>query len=197
MNASKFLSLLAVAVALSLGATGCKHKVPPITHLPNEGLNGNNSGLNNGVDLNNGGLVGNSGGPVQMGGGEAANFDPDQMAQDRTAFAADTVYFAYDSASIGGSELPKLTAIASALKSDASAKLLIEGNCDERGTEEYNRSLGEKRALAAREALANQGVDGSRIATRSYGEDRPADPSHTQSAWEKNRRDEFVLLHPK
>ena len=198
MNASKFSSLLAVAVALSLGATGCKHKVPPITHLPNEGLNGNNSGnndgLNNGFQLNNGNNVG---GATPMGGGDTANFNPEDYNQDRTAFAADTVYFAYDSASIGSSELPKLTAIASALKSDASAKLLIEGNCDERGTEEYNRSLGEKRALAAREALANQGVDGSRIATRSYGEDRPADPGHTQSAWEKNRRDEFVLLHPK
>ncbi len=119
------------------------------------------------------------------------------MAQDRTAFSADTVYFDYDSATIKGSEASKLDAVAAALKSDASAKLLVEGNCDERGTEEYNRSLGERRALAARESLANAGIDSGRVATRSYGEDRAADPGHTQAAWAKNRRDEFVLLHPR
>jgi len=194
MNASKFSSLLALAVALSLGATGCKHKPPPITRFggPNDGLTGNNN-----LDLNNGNTLGNGGGPVQMGGGDLATFDPDQMAQDRSTFAAETVYFDYDSAAIRSGDQSKLAAVASALKSGASAKLLIEGSCDERGTEEYNRSLGEKRALAAREALANLGVEPGRIATRSYGEDRPADPGHTQTAWEKNRRDEFVLLHAK
>jgi peptidoglycan-associated lipoprotein len=132
-----------------------------------------------------------------MGGGDTANFNPDDMNQDRAALAGDTVYFDYDSAAIKSGEQSKLTAVASALSSDASAKLLIEGNCDERGTEEYNRALGERRALAAREALAGQGVDASRIATRSYGQDRPADPGHDEAAWRKNRRDEFVLLHPK
>ena len=194
MNPFKFSSLLALGVALSLGATGCKHKPPPITRFPNEGLNGPGSNSDN---LNGGGTLNNGGGPVQMGGGDTANFNPDDYAQDRNAFAAETVYFDYDSSAIRSGEQSKLAAIASALKSDASAKLLIEGNCDERGTEEYNRSLGEKRALSAREALANQGVDAGRIATRSYGEDRPADPGHTAAAWEKNRRDEFVLLHPK
>ena len=194
MNAFKFSSLLALGAALSLVATGCKHKPPPITHIgePNNGLVGSNND-----NLNSGGMLNNAGGAGQVGGGDLPTFDPDQMQQDRTTFAADTVYFDYDSSAIKGSEQSKLSAIASALKSDASAKLLIEGNCDERGTEEYNRSLGEKRALSAREALANEGVDSSRIATRSYGEDKPADPGHTQSAWEKNRRDEFVLLHPK
>jgi len=193
MKSAKFASLLAMSVAVSLVATGCKHKPPPITRFPNSGLNGNadNSSLNNGNALQ-----GNTG-PVAMGGGDTANFNPDDMAQDRSAFAADIVYFDYDSSTIKGSEQSKLQAVASALNSDASAKLLIEGNCDERGTEEYNRSLGERRALAAREALANQGVDASRIATRSYGEDRPADPGHNESAYAKNRRDEFVLLHPR
>jgi peptidoglycan-associated lipoprotein len=194
MNAFKFSSLLALSVAVSLAATGCKHKPPPITHFPNEGLNGPGS---NNQDIGNGNTLGTGGGPVQMGGGDLATFNPDDYAQDRNAFSAETVYFDYDSSAIRSGEQSKLAAIASALKSDASAKLLIEGNCDERGTEEYNRSLGEKRGLSAREALANQGVDAGRIATRSYGEDRPADPGHTKEAWEKNRRDEFVLLHPK
>jgi len=194
MNAFKFSSLLALGAALSLVATGCKHKPPPVTHIgrDNGGLTGNGT-----PDLSGGGTLGTSGGPVQMGGGDLAPFNVADYNQDRTAFAADTVYFDYDSSSIKGSEQSKISAIASALKSDASAKLLIEGNCDERGTEEYNRSLGEKRSLSAREALANEGVEAARIATISYGEDRPADPGHTQGAWEKNRRDEFVLLHPK
>jgi peptidoglycan-associated lipoprotein len=194
MNAFKFSSLLALGAALSLVATGCKHNPPPITHIGHngEGITGNGT-----TDLTSGGTLGPGTGAGQVGGGDLPGFDPAQMQQDRTAFAADTVYFDYDSSAIKSSEQSKLSAIASALKSDASAKLLIEGNCDERGTEEYNRSLGEKRSLSAREALANEGVDSSRIATISYGEDRPADPGHTQSAWEKNRRDEFVLLHPK
>jgi peptidoglycan-associated lipoprotein len=107
------------------------------------------------------------------------------------------VHFGFDSAAIKSSEQANLEAVAAALKGDTNTKLLIEGNCDERGTEEYNRSLGERRALAAREALARDGVDPSRVRTISYGKDKPADPGHDESAWAKNRRDDFVLLHPK
>jgi peptidoglycan-associated lipoprotein len=83
------------------------------------------------------------------------------------------------------------------LKANPAAKLRIEGNCDERGTEEYNRALGDHRALAAREALAKDGIDPERIQTQSFGKDKPADTGHDESAWAKNRRDEFVLLTPK
>lgn len=195
MKPFKFAGLLALGVALSFVATGCKHKQqPPITHFPNANQSGN--GVGDG-GLPGGGTMPTTTEPAPVGGGDLATFNPDDMAQDRSAFAADTVYFDYDSSSIKGSEQSKVDAVATALKSDGSAKLLVEGGCDERGTEEYNRSLGERRALAAREALANAGVDASRIATRSYGEDRPADPGHNEAAWHKNRRDEFVLLHPK
>ena len=194
MRLLKFTNLLAAGVALSLVGSGCKHKNTAVTPLPPPGSG--SMGNNGTPNLDNGGLVSNAQ-PVPVGGGDTATFDPDQMAQDRAALASETVYFDYDSSSIRGDEQSKIAAVASSLKSDASAKLLVEGNCDERGTEEYNRSLGERRALAAREALANAGVDSGRIATRSYGEDRPADPGHTASAWTKNRRDEFVLLHPK
>jgi peptidoglycan-associated lipoprotein len=191
MKPIKF-SLLALGLAVSFVAAGCKHKPPPITHFPNSGMNGSTDNGNLGV----GGTLPPSE-PVPPGGGDTATFNPDDMNQDRAALAPDTVYFDYDSSAIKSAEQSKLDAVANALKSDPSAKLLVEGNCDERGTEEYNRSLGERRALAAREGLANSGVDASRIATRSYGEDRPADPGHTPAAWAKNRRDEFVLLHPK
>lgn len=195
MKPFKFASLLALGVALSFASTGCKHRQPSVTHFPNSGINGNNSD-----NLNGGGTLQNNNAeptPAPIGGGDTANFNPDNMAQDRSAFAADVLYFDYDSSAIKSGEQSKLEAVATALKSDPSAKLLIEGNCDERGTEEYNRSLGERRALAARESLANSGVDAGRVATRSYGEDRPADPGHTPEAWAKNRRDEFVLLHDK
>lgn len=193
MKILKFANLFALSIALTFATAGCKHKQPPVTNIPNAGLNGSENGPGNSGTLPGG--EGPGGAPV--GGGPTANFNPDDMTQDRTAFAADTVYFDYDSAAIKSGEESKLAAVASALKSDSSADLLIEGNCDERGTEEYNRALGERRALAAREALANQGVDASRVATRSYGQDRPADPGHNEAAWRKNRRDEFVLLHPK
>jgi len=107
------------------------------------------------------------------------------MNADRAALANYTVHFAFDSAAVKNSEKENIQAVADALSKDSSAKLLIEGHCDERGTEEYNRSLGERRALALREALAKLGVDPSRIRTISYGKDRPADPGHDESAWRK------------
>jgi peptidoglycan-associated lipoprotein len=119
------------------------------------------------------------------------------MIPDRQALAAYSVHFAYDSSVIRHGEESKLQSVAAALQSDRSAKLTIEGNCDERGTEEYNRSLGDRRALAAREALAKLGVDPARIRTISYGKDKPVDSGHEESAWSQNRRDDFVLLHPK
>ncbi len=119
------------------------------------------------------------------------------MIPDRAALAAYTIHFAFDSAVVRDSEKANLQSVAQQLASDPNTKLMIEGNCDERGTEEYNRSLGERRALAAREALAKMGVDPMRVFTRSFGKDKPVDPGHDDAAWQKNRRDEFVLLHPK
>ena len=119
------------------------------------------------------------------------------LPKDYAALAAYTIHFAFDSAAIKKSEKANLAAVASALKGNVSDKLLIEGNCDERGTDEYNRALGERRALAAREALAKLGVSPDRIRTLSNGKDKPVDPSHDEAAWSKNRNDTFILLHPK
>ncbi|HEY5297252.1 MAG TPA: OmpA family protein [Verrucomicrobiae bacterium] len=187
----KLFYSLAFALAVTLAATGCKHTPGKITPLPSEnsGMVRNDTG---------GGTLPSDTGVGTTGGGQTAGLeDFDNMIQDRAALANYTVHFAYDSAAVRSSEQANLQAVASALSSDPSAKLLIEGNCDERGTEEYNRSLGERRSLAAREALAQLGVDPSRVRTISYGKDRPVDPGHDQAAWAKNRRDDFVLLHPK
>jgi peptidoglycan-associated lipoprotein len=73
-------------------------------------------------------------------------------------------------------------------------KVRIEGNCDERGTVEYNLVLGQKRADAAKNYLANLGVDTKRMETVSYGKEKPVDPGHNEAAWAKNRRDHFTPL---
>jgi len=112
------------------------------------------------------------------------------------ALKAQTVYFDLDKSAIKTNEQAKLEEVANYLKSNARAAVRVEGNCDERGTEEYNRSLGERRALAAREYLANLGIDPSRVDTITNGEDKPASPGHSEEAWSKNRRDDFVILTP-
>jgi peptidoglycan-associated lipoprotein len=196
MKMMKMIYPLAFALAITLATTGChNHKAVKVTPIP-----GSNSGMvgdNGGGDTKppNGGTMNSDNGINGIPVANATDFD--NMTEDRAALAAYTVHFAYDSAAIKSSEQANLQSVASALSSDANAKLLIEGNCDERGTEEYNRSLGERRSLAAREALAKLGIDPSRVRTISYGKDKPADTGHDESAWKANRRDEFVLLHPK
>lgn len=111
-------------------------------------------------------------------------------------FKADTIRFAFDSSAIRSSDKSKAAAVADYLKQNPEAAVRVEGNCDERGTEEYNRSLGERRALAAREELVRLGILSDRVDTLSYGEDKPADTSHGESAWKQNRRDDFILLTP-
>jgi peptidoglycan-associated lipoprotein len=119
------------------------------------------------------------------------------MNQDPSKLEAYTVHFKLDSSVVETSEEANVTAVAEALKTDPTAKLLVEGHCDERGTEEYNRSLGERRALALREDLAKQGVSPDLVRTISYGKDKPVDPGHDESAWQKNRRGAFIWCTPK
>jgi peptidoglycan-associated lipoprotein len=118
------------------------------------------------------------------------------MVENATIFEADTVHFAFDSSVVKKDEEPKAANVAEYLKGHAEDKVRIKGHCDERGTAEYNRALGERRALALREKLLGLGIDPMRIDTISYGFDQPIDPGHNEAAWAKNRRGEFVLLTP-
>ena len=198
MKTMKLIYPLVFALAVTLASTGCKHKPGKVTSIPGprQGQVPNENG--SGTIAGGSTFDPNAGGGVGVGGGPATPLDLfDDMIKDPAALAAYTIHFAFDSAAIKSSDKSNLESVAAALKGDPNTKLLIEGNCDERGTEEYNRSLGERRALAAREALAKDGVDPSRIRTISYGKDKPADPANNESAWAKNRRDDFVLLHPK
>ncbi len=101
-------------------------------------------------------------------------------------------FFDLDSYSLREDARTALDADAKLLRDKTDAKLTIEGHCDERGTDEYNQALGEKRAQAAKEYLVNAGIDGGRIQVVSYGKERPFDTGHDESAWAKNRRAHLV-----
>src|SRR6266571_2677843 len=100
------------------------------------------------------------------------------------------IYFDYDSQTIRASENGKIQQIGSFMQR-GSVEIIIAGFTDERGTAEYNRGLGERRAGVVREALIAEGVDGNRIQTVSFGLEMPADSGRNESAWAKNRRAEI------
>lgn len=103
------------------------------------------------------------------------------------------VYFGYDSFEVSGGEMAKIDQVAAAMKG-SSRNLIVAGFTDDRGTEEYNRGLGERRALAVRQALIKAGVAADRVQTVSFGEEMPADPGSGEAAWAKNRRAEFGIV---
>ena len=103
------------------------------------------------------------------------------------------IYFAFDASGIGGGEQGKIAQVAAFMKS-AHNTIIIAGFTDERGTPEYNRALGEKRALSVRDALIRAGADGHRLQTVSFGAEMPADSGSNESAWAKNRRAEFGVV---
>lgn len=106
-------------------------------------------------------------------------------------------FFAFDESTLSADAQAALTSSANWLKKNAKYGLLIEGHCDERGTEQYNLALGDRRANTAKEYLQTLGVDASRLRTVSYGEERPFDAGHDESAWAKNRRAHLVIISGK
>jgi len=104
------------------------------------------------------------------------------------------IHFDFDSFALKPEAKDILKEKAKVLLAHPKIKIVIEGHCDERGTEEYNLALGEKRAKAAYEFLILLGVDANRMQIVSYGEERPLDPRHCEEAWAKNRRDEFKII---
>ena len=149
-----------------------------------EGQNGLNNNGTDGVDAWGSGTQGGKDGAYIDGFGAriaGVNFEP--------------VYFSFDRNDIRQSEEHKLKAVADYLKGNAKAGIVIEGNCDNRGTTEYNRTLGEKRAIAAKTFLMAEGIAENRIKTISYGEERPAVQGEDDAARAQNRRDEFVPVY--
>ena len=103
------------------------------------------------------------------------------------------VYFGYNNYQIDGSEYGKIDAVAGFMRENASVVLVVEGHCDERGTVEYNMSLGEYRAQSIRAYMISAGIAEDRIQTQSYGKEKPAVQGTGEAVWSRNRRGEFAL----
>jgi len=108
-------------------------------------------------------------------------------------FQNQDIYFDFDKYDLRTDARTTLDRKASFLNQNSSIRVQVEGHCDERGTNEYNMALGERRANAAKQYLTTAGISAGRLSTISYGEERPLDPSHTEAAWARNRRAHFVV----
>ena len=208
MKAVKIASYLVLALVVSLSAVGCRKNPQRTTAIP--GLQGGairDTGsrpidnaqrvpVDTGVGNNNN-PSGNILDPNKGDGLSAAKGDFSNWIENRDEFKGQTIYFEFDKSTIKPSEVGKLEEVARKMKTQFQGKALrIEGHCDERGTEEYNRSLGDRRALSIREKLVALGLNPEMVPTVSFGEDKPADLGHAEAAWSKNRRGELILLSP-
>ena len=199
MKLSKFANLLVIGLVVCVAASGCKKKPVNVTELP-----GSRAGK--APEMPPGGTVPNAQPTTGQPGGPGSTELPSGAhesnlpglhqgwLEDAQTLKADTIYFDFDSSVLKGTEKPKVAAVADYLKANAGKAVRVEGNCDERGTEEYNRALGERRALAVREELIRLGIGPTEVDTISYGKDRPAAQGHDESAWRQNRRDDFIVL---
>ena len=196
----------AAAVALVLGATGCAwfesgedeslelFKVKGSADGGVRGPETEQPPVGRSAEITSTGSIN---GPGPAGAGEWGSATPgpyDDFGRPIPGVTLPIVYFPFDSSRIASAEAPKLDEIASYLTSNPGTGVVIEGNCDSRGSDEYNRALGERRALAAKEYLRGKGIDESRIRTISYGEERPAVQGDDEESRSKNRRDEFVAV---
>ena len=173
MRTSRSLSLLIVGLAVAVAAGGCVKK--------------KGRGAGAGFDDNPWGVTGS-----QFGDDELAD-RPDDYELVDGRFTG--VYFDYDSAQINPSDRVPIETVADYLRGSPDQSVIVEGHCDERGSREYNLALGERRALAVRAYLVGLGIDGGRVQTKSYGEEKPVAFGHEEGSWQLNRRAEFVVFY--
>lgn len=203
MKLHKFAHLVVLGLVLTIAVSGCKKRPTPLTVLPGaragtiEGP-GPGSMIDSGKTGADTGASGKAVSSTSTEGGVplAAAGSHDGWTPNSEIFKAYTVYFDFDSSVVKGGERTKAGSVADYLKSHPNTAVRVEGHCDERGTEEYNRALGDRRALAVREELIKMSIEPGRVDTISFGKDKPADLGHDESAWRKNRRGEFILLTP-
>lgn len=166
-------TLLALSLGLSLAAAGCGSKKKP------------SAGDGDGIGV---------GGAFDGPGGEGPGGRSARGLEEARRLGMRTVYFDYDDSSLREDAKEDLRNNFEILREHPSVKVEIQGNCDERGSNEYNFALGERRAKAARDYLVRLGVSESRLSTVSFGEENPAVSGHGESAWAKNRRADFAVL---
>jgi peptidoglycan-associated lipoprotein len=112
---------------------------------------------------------------------------------EQTVFENEDIHFEFDSIRLNPQAQEKLRKKAQWLSENPRVRVVIEGHCDNRGTNEYNLALGDRRAHSAKVFLIDLGIDETRIQTLSFGEERPLDPGDNEQAWARNRRAHFVI----
>ena len=212
MKWTKMMMLAVTAAAVAVLGTGCAYFDGDETAKPffrkggkggadaNVGMPGNNAGgfgdanLTGGTGAGNGAgdLAGMSNPGAYKDGAGVNNYDGFGTPIPGVVFQP--LYFKFDQSIVSPDEEAKVNAVIQYLQSNPGTGVVIEGNCDSRGTDEYNRALGERRALAAQEMIVGAGIDAARIKTLSYGEEKPAIQGNTEEAHAGNRRDEFVAV---
>ena len=154
---------------------------------------GSNAGS---ADLQGGANAGLEGAnkPSEYGAGSGLGNTYDGFGTPIAGVSFNPVYFGFDQFAIGSGELAKINDVVAYLNRNPGAGVVIEGNCDNRGTEEYNRALGERRALAAQEQILAAGIASNRVKTISNGKSKLAAQGENEDAHKLNRRDEFIAV---
>ena len=178
MKFSTIMTVLAVALCVA----GCKY------NKAGKGANGSGSGDGDGANITDISSTSTSGAI-----GDASEGKFEDMYARCTDVDFSPVYFGFDSTVVPQGELGKIDSVADHLKSRTERVVVVEGNCDERGSNEYNLALGDQRAIIIRNYLVQNGIAADRIQTRSYGEEKPAVDGHDESAWSRNRRGAFAI----
>ena len=178
----KFSTVMAV-FAMALCVAGCKYDKAA------KGGSGSGVGAANASDISSTDADAQD---ISLAGASEGKFEDLYARCNDVSFAP--VYFAFDSAVVPQGELGKVDAVAQHLAEKSDRVVVVEGNCDERGSHEYNMSLGENRALIVRNYLVQGGIAADRIQTRSYGAEKPAVEGHDESAYAQNRRAEFAIF---
>ena len=188
----KFSMMMAVfAVALSFAVSGCKYS--SLNNGKGAGAGaGAGLGAAEGAEISTTGLDEAQDGDLSDAGVGDRPFEEYCTRCTDVEFAP--VYFGFDSTVVPQGEIGKIDAVAQHLADNANRVVVVEGNCDERGSNEYNMALGENRAGIIRNYLVQSGIDASRIQTRSYGEEKPAVDGHDEGAWAMNRRGDFAIF---
>ena len=129
-----------------------------------------------------------------MGVEESLDSAPRGTSEGRTSEGMLPVYYNFDSSDVSSDQVSRIEVNADFSKSNPALPIRIEGNCDPRGTNEYNMALGERRALSAKKYLVNLGVEEAKLTTVSYGEERMLLHGHDELSWAQNRRADFVVV---
>lgn len=194
MKCSKIMAI-AMCGVLALAVAGCRYDDVAADAGSDEAV-----AVDVGTDENATGADVNTDGGADIGkitddeGVPATGLPFDQIYKRCTDVDFAPVYFGFDASNLPGSELSKIEAVAKHLSEKTDRVVIVEGNCDERGSNEYNLSLGEQRASSIRDYLVQLGVAADRIQTKSYGEEKPAITGAGEEAWSKNRRGEFAIF---